>query len=138
MISKIKAAILTLTAIASLGAATVAASLSVAQPVAAQPSIVASFKSSACGGISEVGGTGCGGAQSSISHLMTVAINLLSLVAGFIAVVMVIISGIRFMTAQGDASGLASARQSLIYALVGVVVAGISQLLVHFVIKKVG
>jgi Type IV secretion system pilin len=104
-----------------------------------QPGFVADFKSDACNGLNDIGSGGCGKkSNSTISHLMTVLLNLLSLLAGFIAVVMIIISGIRFMTANGDASGIASARTALIYALVGIVVVAMSQAIVHFVLVKFG
>lgn len=100
--------------------------------------MAASFQSDACSGLSQAGGTGCGSNPgSSISDLMTNIINLLSIAVGFAAVVMIIISGIRFITAQGEASGIASARSALIYALVGLVIAAMAQIIVHFVFGKV-
>lgn len=71
-----------------------------------------------------------------ISRAMAAVLNLLSLIAGFITVIMLIISGVRFTTANGDSSGISGARTSLIYALVGIVVVLMSQVIVHFVLGK--
>ncbi|HSW79697.1 MAG TPA: hypothetical protein VLG47_02870 [Candidatus Saccharimonadales bacterium] len=136
MFKKIKLFVLATLVIANFGVATTAAAAAAPLALVAHP-VVADFQSDACGGVGQVGGTGCGKANDTISNLMHVALNLLSLAAGFIAVVMVIISGIKFMTAAGDASQISSARQSLIYAMVGIIVAALAQLLVHFVFLNV-
>jgi Type IV secretion system pilin len=130
MLQKIKITMLTVVTSVTLG---LVALLAVAPSVSAAGS---SFQQAACNGVAQVGGNGCSTGQSTVSNLMTIAINIISLAAGFIAVVMIIVSGIKFMTAQGDSSGVASARQSLIYALIGIVVAAIGQILVQFVIGK--
>jgi Type IV secretion system pilin len=138
MKQKIKTILLTLTLVGGLNIVLPAVAGASPNYPAAPKSVAASFQSDACNGISQLGGTGCGGnSTSGVSKLLSTTLNLLSLAAGFIAVVMIIISGIKFMTANGDSSGIASARSALIYALVGVIVAAMAQFLVHFVIGKV-
>ncbi len=108
-------------------------------PGAAQqgPQSTSPSTNEACQGIQQLGGTGCGpAATNSVSNLMKRALELLSLIAGFIVVVMVILSGIKFVTANGDSQQITSARQSLIYALIGIVIVAFAQVLVHFVIGK--
>ncbi len=135
MITKIKLLLMALPLLGVLGLTGSAAALSSG---GLPTHVTASFQGQACSGISQLGGTGCGGgADTEISHLMDTALNLLSLAAGFIAIVMIIVSGMRFITANGESSSIASARSSLIYALVGIVIAAIAQILVHFVIGKV-
>lgn len=103
----------------------------------ASDAIFADFKSDACGGIGQIGNGGCGANNNSkISGDLKTIVNLLSIVAGFAAVVMIIISGIKFITAQGEASSVSSARSSLVYALIGLVVVAVAQFLVHFVLGK--
>lgn len=63
-------------------------------------------------------------------------INVLSAVAGITAVVMIIIAGFRFITANGDSNTVAAARRTLMYALVGVIVVAISQTIVWFVLDR--
>jgi Type IV secretion system pilin len=97
-----------------------------------------SAKGEVCQGLGEASGNCTAGQNSELNTAMTNALNVLSVIAGFTAIVMIIISGIRFMTAAGDPSGIASARTSLIYALVGLVVVAMAQFIVHFVLGRTG
>ena len=73
---------------------------------------------------------------SGIDSVVGAALNILSLVAGVIAVIMIIIAGLKFMTSQGDASKVAGARNSVIYAVIGIVIVVMAQIIVQFVIKQ--
>lgn len=86
------------------------------------------------------GNTGCTGSTPNgvdLNTTLTAVINILSLVVGIIAVIMIIISGLKFITANGDAGNVKSARHALTYALVGVVVVALAQALVQFVFRRV-
>jgi type IV secretion system pilin len=72
-----------------------------------------------------------------LNSAIAAAVNILSMVVGIIAVIMIIISGIKFITANGDAGAVKSARHTLTYALVGVVVVAVAQALVKFVLRRV-
>ncbi|MEI7683326.1 MAG: hypothetical protein WCJ24_03450 [Candidatus Saccharibacteria bacterium] len=88
-------------------------------------------------GITAGGGNGCSTTgQIDISALLRTALTILSFIAGLAAVVMIIISGIKFITSQGDPANIASARNTILYAIVGLVVVAISQIIVRFVITK--
>jgi hypothetical protein len=65
-----------------------------------------------------------------------VAITILSVIIGFAAVVVIILSGLTFITAGGDPQAVAKARGSILYALVGLVIAVLSESLVLFVLDK--
>jgi hypothetical protein len=92
----------------------------------------------ACAGLSQLDTSSNCNTDSSggISHLISVVINILSIIVGFIAVIMLIVGGLRFITSGGEASNTASARNTILYALVGVVIVALAQALVHFVIAK--
>jgi type IV secretion system pilin len=64
-------------------------------------------------------------------------INILSVIIGAIAVVMIIIGGFRYVTSAGSAEGTKAARQTIIYAIVGLVVVALAQVIVHFVLNSV-
>ena len=68
--------------------------------------------------------------------ILTRAINILSLVVGFIAVVILIIAGIKMTLSQGDPGKIANTRNQIIYALVGVAVAAVAQAIVRFVLNN--
>jgi hypothetical protein len=100
-------------------------------PVGAQ-----SAQSEICNGLGQTGGS-CGGSGTPINHAIAAAINILSLVGGVAAVIMLIIGGLRFITSSGDSSNVASARSTIIYALVGLIIVALAQFIVHFVLAKV-
>ena len=104
----------------------------VTMPVAAQSS-----QSEICSGLGAAGGNCGGNSGGALNHTLAFAINLLSLIAGVAAVIMIIISGLKFITAQGDAGNVATARSTLIYAIVGLVIVALAQFIVHFVLGKV-
>ncbi|MFI5271285.1 MAG: hypothetical protein ACHQT9_04545 [Candidatus Saccharimonadales bacterium] len=79
-------------------------------------------------------GTNCSG--SGVFHVISDVVNILSIVIGAAAVLMIVISGFKFVTSSGDSAKVASARSTLIYALVGVAVTALAQLLVHFVLGQ--
>jgi len=64
------------------------------------------------------------------------AISVLLYVAGTIAVIMIIIGAIRYITSDGDSSKASQARLTIIYAVVGLVVAIMSFGIVNFVIGR--
>jgi uncharacterized membrane protein len=106
--------------------------LTVSTPVAAQTA-----QSEICSGLGQAGGS-CGGGQgNALNKTLKFALSTLSLVAGVAAVIMIIIAGMKFITGQGDAGAIASARNTLIYALVGLVVVALAQFIVHFVLGRV-
>lgn len=68
-----------------------------------------------------------------VDNILATIVNILSIVVGAAAIIMIIISGLRYITAAGDSAKISSAKNTLIYALVGVVIAALAQFLVHFV-----
>jgi hypothetical protein len=58
-------------------------------------------------------------------------------IIGIVSVIMVVIGGLRFITAQGDPSGVAKARQTIIYSVIGLAVAVSAEAIVAFVLNQV-
>lgn len=73
----------------------------------------------------------------SINSVITVVLNLLSAIIGVVAVIMIMLSGFKYVTSGGDASKTANAKNTLMYAIVGLVVVALSQAIVKFVLAKV-
>lgn len=99
-------------------------------------------KSAVCTGIGAVDGSGgnaCEDPEDSASLSDTVAniINLVSLVVGVVAVIMVIVGGLRYVTSQGDSGATKSAKDTIIYAIIGLIVVALAQLIVRFTIGRV-
>ncbi|HMS49813.1 MAG TPA: pilin [Candidatus Saccharibacteria bacterium] len=66
------------------------------------------------------------------------AVNLLSAIVGVVAVVMIIIAGMNFITAGGDSGKVSTARNMILYAAIGIVVVALAQLIVRFVLQRFG
>jgi hypothetical protein len=72
-----------------------------------------------------------------VIRIIKTAILIVSYLAGAMAIIFILISSIRFITASGDSGQIAQARQALTYALVGVAITISAQALVAFVLNKV-
>src|SRR5581483_10631760 len=70
-------------------------------------------------------GTECNG--NGVSDIVNEAVRILSFVAGAAAIIMVIVSGFRYITSGGDTNRVASAKNTLIYAVIGVAIAVLAQ-----------
>lgn len=68
--------------------------------------------------------------------LISKGVNLLIFVAGAVAVVIIIISGLMYVLSSGDPQNTARAKDALIYAVVGLVIALIARLVVNFIISR--
>lgn len=58
-------------------------------------------------------------------------------IVGFASITMIMIGGFKYIVSRGDPQATASARQTIIYALVGLVIALASQGIITFVIDRI-
>ena len=72
-----------------------------------------------------------------IDTILRSVLNILSFVVGAASVIVMVVAGLRFITANGDAQGIASARQTIIYAIVGLIVALGAQAIVQLVYREI-
>lgn len=93
-------------------------------------------KGAVCEGVKATGGTCDGAAQGQLETIIKAVVNVLSIVVGAAAVIMLIISGLRFITSSGDSSGIQAARNGIIYAIVGLVIVIFAQVIVNFVVYR--
>ena len=68
-------------------------------------------------------------------HTLT---NGLILITGAVAVLFVIIGGLKYVLTAGDPKSIQSAKNTVLYAVIGVVVAVMAAAIVNFIIFKVG
>jgi hypothetical protein len=101
-------------------------------------------KDQACQGINltdQVQSNGCSNKSTSndiaLSSTLRTAINGFSLVVGVIAVIMIIVGGLKYITSSGDSSNVNSAKNTLLYALIGLAIVALAQVIVRFVLNKV-
>ena len=76
-------------------------------------------------------------ANNKINSILTLVINIFSLVVGVISVIMIIIGGLKYITSGGEASNISGAKNTIIYAIVGLVIVALAQFIVHFVLGKI-
>jgi hypothetical protein len=62
--------------------------------------------------------------------------NIVAYVAGAAAVIIFIVGGINFMTAGGDSNKVASARSTIMGAIIGLVVIVLSRVIIGFVVSR--
>jgi len=68
--------------------------------------------------------------------VLTKVANVLSIVLGVVSVFVVMIGGIKFVLSAGDPAKTNSARSTILYAIIGLVVAVVAQSLIIFVLNK--
>ena len=72
--------------------------------------------------------------QHDIGQLIASIISILSWVVGIAAVIVIILSALKFITSGGSSEKTTEARRTLMYALVGLLVAALAQLIIHFTV----
>lgn len=134
MITKLKRIILTLAAIVALGTPAL-----VPAAVFAQTEI----KNGLCNGtalnVDNAGGNvGCtvNDTSTNFNTLLKRIINIFSAIVGVIAVIMIIVGGLKYITSGGESSNVSGAKNTIIYALVGLIIVALAQFIVRFVLSN--
>jgi len=68
--------------------------------------------------------------------MFTVITNVLLFIIGAISVIMLVIGGIRYTVSAGDSSAVTAAKNTIMYAIVGIVVALLAFAVVNFVVTQ--
>lgn len=85
------------------------------------------------GGVTPFAGTQGG----SLTGAITTIVNIFLMIVGVIAAVMLVIGGVRYVISQGDEEQLEKAKNTILYALIGLIVIGLSAVIVNFVLGAV-
>lgn len=75
-------------------------------------------------------------ATSKINNIIHTIVNLLSAIVGIVAVIMIIVGGFRYITSGGNDTSVTSAKNTILYAIIGLVVVALAQLIVRFTLSK--
>lgn len=78
-------------------------------------------------------GTSGSGLMSAIRTI----INVLLIFASLVAVIMIIYGGVRYIISRGDEDEAAAAKNTILYAVIGLIVIGLSAAIVNFVIGAI-
>lgn len=71
------------------------------------------------------------------SYLSTF-VNLILFIAGAVAVIVIIVGGIRYITSTGDAMRIKQAKDTVLYGIVGLVIALIAYAIVNTLVNQLG
>jgi hypothetical protein len=74
--------------------------------------------------------------ETTVSDLVEDVINIFSIVVGIIAVIMIIIGGLKYITSGGDTGNVTGAKNTILYAVVGLIVVVLAQIVVRFVLAR--
>lgn len=131
MLQKIKNRLIILSSILALGAP-------VAVPVAVHAQLP-NIEDNLCSGANldvSGGSTTCDEDQGDFQDTLTQIINIISIIVGVIAVIMIIYGGFRYMTSGGDATKVGNAKNTILYALIGLIIVALAQIIVRFVLSE--
>ena len=99
-----------------------------------------SIQDSICQGVKNTGTDSCtdnGEGDNSFASIIKKVINIFSVVVGAVSVIMIIIGGFRYIISNGDSNGVTGAKNTILYAIVGLVIVLFAQVIVRFVLTKV-
>jgi hypothetical protein len=71
-----------------------------------------------------------------INNLVHTIVNLLTAIVGIVAVIMIIVGGFRYITSGGNDTSVTSAKNTILYAIIGLVVVALAQIIVRFTLSK--
>ena len=111
-------------------------------PLAAPAIVSADIQSSLCGSAQDLSVsstkdcTTTGGSESRFQGILATGINIFSVIVGIVAVIMIIFGGFKYITSAGNQESIKSAKQTLVYALIGLVIVALAQVIVKFVLNQ--
>jgi hypothetical protein len=123
-----------------------AATLLLAVPLMVPVAASADITNSLCGGILAANGNDASGncttantdtAGNSLANLASAIINIFSIIVGVISVIMIIVGGFRYVTSGGESNNVSGAKNTIIYAIIGLVIVALAQFIVKFVLSKI-
>jgi hypothetical protein len=68
--------------------------------------------------------------------VLTTVVNVLSMIAGVLAIFVILIGGVKFITSAGDSTSVASAKRAVLYAVISLVIVAFAQVMVRFVLNR--
>lgn len=104
----------------------------VVAPIATPTLVAADTRSQACQGVQAAGGGSCGTGQ--LETFLKRIVNILLFVIGTISVIMIIVGGLRYVLSGGDANSITAGKNTVLYSIIGLVVAIMAYAIVNFVI----
>lgn len=103
--------------------------------VLAQPASAINVLSDQCRG-KNASTAVCKSKGDNASSLIGNVVNILMFILGAISTIMIVIGGLKYVTSNGDSNSIQSAKNTILYAVVGLVVAISASAIVAFVLGR--
>jgi len=71
-----------------------------------------------------------------ISETIKKIVNIFSAIIGIVAVIMIIYGGFKYISSGGDSGNVTSAKNTIIYAVIGLIIVAMAQFIVQFVLGR--
>lgn len=141
MIKKIKSYALTLVALLTFAAPALVPVAVTADTVCGGPGTIGGQVSAGANGAATGNASGnctdtTGVGQTDLTKVGHEIVNIFSLIIGIIAVIMIIVGGFRYITSGGSSEKIGGAKNTLIYAIIGLIIVALAQIIVHFVLNQ--
>lgn len=72
-----------------------------------------------------------------VNTVITTIVNIFSLIVGIVSVIMIIFGGFKYITSGGDSGKVSEAKNTIVYAVIGLVIVAFAQFIVQFVLDRV-
>jgi hypothetical protein len=82
-------------------------------------------------------GQNSNGDTASLGTIFKNVVNILLYVIGALSVIMLIVGGIRYATSAGNSNSVTAAKSTIMYALIGLVIAVLAYAIVNFVLTSI-
>ena len=79
---------------------------------------------------------GCTSTADKLPDTIITILNVVITVTGLLAVIFIIIGGVHYMTSAGDSNKVKKAKDTILYAVIGLIICVLSFAIVNFVITK--
>lgn len=76
-----------------------------------------------------------GSSNTSVGDIIKSIVNILLFIIGAVSVIMIVIGGFKYVVSNGDSSQVKSAKDTIFYAIIGLVVAILAYAIVNWVIS---
>lgn len=100
---------------------------------------MAASKDDVCEGVGAASGSNGCTPTSGVSDINTVirtGLRIFQTIVGLIAVIMMVTAGLRFVTSGGDPTKVTSARNTLLYGSIGIIVVALSEVIIQFALNQ--
>ncbi len=74
--------------------------------------------------------------QESMNEMISQIVNIISVIVAVVAVIMIIFGGFKYITSGGDSNNITSAKNTILYAIIGLIIVALAQFIVKFVLGK--